>query len=173
MLRRLCLVISLAIIYIVASGETGTASTVEKVDAQAYTWGPNVRGLSLSIAPESTIVHTHQYIKLQAAIKNSGPSISIRRVGWIAEYAFTVTRRDGSIVSPNAKVDRHIWSGSVPSGFDLTSDVIYQTQLYLDSLYDLTPGTYHVIAHTSVELKGQASMYAGLTSNEVTVIVLP
>lgn len=173
MLRSISLIISLAIACAVAGGRGGIASTIESASARSYNWGPNTRGLSLSIAPEPNVVHAHKYIKLWAAIKDTGPSMSIRRVGWITEYAFTVTRKDGSIITPNARLDRHIWSGSVPSGYFLTPDVIYQTQFYLDSVYDLEPGVYRVIAHTSIGLKGQTSTYADLTSNEVTLTVLP
>ena len=158
---------------IVLCSFSASASTLETQSTHSFVWSAPVNNLSLAIEPAQMRVKSGEFIKMVAAIKNSGPTLRIQRVGAIYDYSFTVVRGDGVTASANAKADRHIWGGSIPDGWNLTPNAVYQTPFYLDSLYDLAPGKYSVVAHTMIKLQGHSDVYADLSSNKVNLEVDP
>ncbi len=174
---RVCLRVGASAIFValVMSASFLLAANADLVDNQSkafYSFGQTTNNLALSVKLAHESRKQGDPIEITFAIRNSGPPLSIFRVGSTTEYGLVGTGPGGVPIRKTSSAF-HYW-GSVPSGWHLGTGSTYQhTTEDLGKTYDFRKiGRYTFSFQTAINLEYHLDQtYTILKSNAVTLDV--
>ncbi len=164
---RLLLSFAAALTCQLAFAPLAQAEVVEHHPSRAFTFGPAVQGLALSISSDKSVYRTGEPILITLAIQDSGPPRAMYRFGSPYEFKlFSEVSGEKIQLLRSPKVE----TGSAGLRFLQTGDV-YHLSFILDQYFKTPPpGTYLVTATTVVKADlNEGSPAVGLVSNAIEI----